>query len=160
MSMNDWDNEWQPEIILSPRGITLPIIIRPHPNSKSTCVFPWHIFISNFNSKRQFIMVIIGGNWKLSPKGIAVPKIIRPVPNSNWICVMFMTHLYLEFQFKMSICYGDDERKLKIKWIFLSPRGITMQMCRKLFDRTQIRNRPVYSCDTSIYQISIQSVNL
>ena len=40
-------------IFLRPRGITLPKIIRPDPNSKSTCVFLWHIYIPNFNSKCQ-----------------------------------------------------------------------------------------------------------
>ena len=37
-----------------------------------------------------------------------------------------MTNLYTEFQFKMSICNGDNERKLKINGIFLSQRGITL----------------------------------
>ena len=36
-----------------------------------------------------------------------------------------MTHLYTTFQFKISICNGDNERKLKINGIFLSPRDIT-----------------------------------
>ena len=36
---------------------------------------------------------------------------------------IFMTHLYPEFQFKMSIYNGDNERKLKINGIFLSPRA-------------------------------------
>ena len=39
---------------------------------------------------------------------------------------IFVTHLYTEFQFKMFICNGDNERKLKINGIFLSPRGITL----------------------------------
>ena len=39
---------------------------------------------------------------------------------------ILLTHLYTEFQFKMSLCNGDNERKLKIDGIFLSPRGITM----------------------------------
>ena len=39
---------------------------------------------------------------------------------------ILVTHLYPEFQFKMSICNGDNERKLKINGIFLSPRGITL----------------------------------
>ena len=37
-----------------------------------------------------------------------------------------VTHLYPEFQFKMSICNGDNELKLKINGIFLSPRGISL----------------------------------
>ena len=37
-----------------------------------------------------------------------------------------MTHLYSKFQFKMSICNGDNEQKLKIIGIFLSPRGIAL----------------------------------
>ena len=36
------------------------------------------------------------------------------------------THLYTEFQFKISICNGDNEQKLKINGIFLSQKGITL----------------------------------
>ena len=39
---------------------------------------------------------------------------------------ILVKHLYTEFQFKMSICNGDNERKLNINRIFLSPRGITL----------------------------------
>ena len=39
---------------------------------------------------------------------------------------ILLTNLYTEFQFKMSICNGDNERKLKINGIFFSPRGITL----------------------------------
>ena len=39
---------------------------------------------------------------------------------------ILLTHLYTEFQFKMSICNGDNERNLKINEIFQSPRGITL----------------------------------
>ena len=39
---------------------------------------------------------------------------------------ILLTHLYTEFQFKMSICNGNSERKLKINGIFRSPRGITL----------------------------------
>ena len=39
---------------------------------------------------------------------------------------ILVTDLYTEFQFKMSICDGDNERKLKINGIFISPRGITL----------------------------------
>ena len=96
MSICNWDNERKLKIngiFLSPRGTTLPIIIRPDPNSNSTCVFSWHIYIPNFNSKCQFVMEIMSGNWKLinwiflSPRGTTLPKIIRPDPNSNSTCV-------------------------------------------------------------------------
>ena len=33
------------------------------------------------------------------------------------LCTL-ITHLYIEFQFKMSICDGDNERKLKIIGFF------------------------------------------
>ena len=36
---------------------------------------------------------------------------------------ILLTHLYTEFQFKMSICNGDNEQKLKINGI---PRGISL----------------------------------
>ena len=39
--------------------------------------------------------------------------------------ILVTRHLYTEFQFKMSICNGDNERKLKINGFFLSPSGIT-----------------------------------
>ena len=68
MSICNGDNERKLKIngiFLSPRGITLPKIIRPDPNSNSTCVFSRHIYIPNFNSKCQFVMEIMSGNWKL-----------------------------------------------------------------------------------------------
>ena len=48
----------------------------------------------------------------------------RPKLKLN-LCIV-VTHLYPEFELKMSICNGDNERKLKINGIFLSPRGITL----------------------------------
>ena len=39
---------------------------------------------------------------------------------------ILVTHLCIKFQFKMSICNGENERKLKIIGIFLSPRGINL----------------------------------
>ena len=68
MSISNGDNERKLKIngiFLSPRGITLPKIIRPDPNSKSTCVFLWQTYVPNFNSKCQFVMEIMSGNWKL-----------------------------------------------------------------------------------------------
>ena len=41
------------------------------------------------------------------------------------LCIL-LTHLYTEFHLKMSVCNGDNERKLKINGIFLGPRGITL----------------------------------
>ena len=68
MSISNGDNERKLKIngiFLSPRGITLPKIIRPDPNSNSTCLFSWHIYIPNFNSKCLLVMEIMSGNWKL-----------------------------------------------------------------------------------------------
>ena len=65
MSICNRDNKWKLKIngiFLSPRGITLPKIIRPNPNSNSTCVFSLHIHVPNFNSKHQFVMEIMSGN--------------------------------------------------------------------------------------------------
>ena len=53
----------------------------------------------------------------------------------------------------MSICNGDNEWKLKINGIFLSPRGITLP---KIIDQTQIQTQPAYSHDKPMYQISIE----
>ena len=132
MSISNGDNERKLKIngiFLSPRGITLPKIIRPNPNSNSTCVFSWTHLYPEF----QFQMSIrYGDNERklkingifLSPRGITLPKIIRPKFTLN--LHIFVTHLYPEFQFKMSICNGDNERKLKSNGIFLSSRGITL----------------------------------
>ena len=68
MSICNGDNERKLKIngiFPSPRGITLPKIIRLDPNSNSTCIFSWHIYIPNFNSKCQVVMEIMSGNWKL-----------------------------------------------------------------------------------------------
>ena len=86
-------------IFLSPRGITLPEIIQPDPNSNSTCVFSWQIYIPNFNSKCQFVKSRdnerkLKINGILSPRGITLPKIIRLDPNSNSTCV-FSWHIYI-----------------------------------------------------------------
>ena len=62
----------------------------------------------------------------LSPRGIILPKIIRPNPNLTFKLRIILTHLYSEFQFIMSISYGENQRKLKINGIFLSPRGIIL----------------------------------
>ena len=67
MSISNGDNERKLKIngiFLSPRGIILPKIIRPDPNSNSTCLSSWHIYIPNFNSKCQLVMEIMSGNWK------------------------------------------------------------------------------------------------
>ena len=69
-----------------------------------------------------------------------------------------MTHLHSEFQFKMSWYKRDNEQKLKMIGIFHSSRGL--DSAGKIFDWNRIQTWPVYSQDTSIYQISIQNVNL
>ena len=68
MSICNGDNERKLKInriFLSPRGITLLKIIRLDPTSNSTCIFSWQTYILNFNSKCQFVMEIMSGNWKL-----------------------------------------------------------------------------------------------
>ena len=134
MTISNGDNKWKLKnngFFLSPRGIILPKIIRPDPNSNSTCLSSWHIYIPNFNSKYQLVMEIMSGNWKLmnfflSPRGITLPKNYSTGPKFELNLRIVVTHLYPKFQFKMSICNGDNERKLKINGIFLSPRGITL----------------------------------
>ena len=113
---------------LSPRGIILPKIIWPDANSNSTVQPLYPLDTSIYG-----ISICNGDNeWKLkikgiflSPRGITLPKIIRPDPNSNSNLRILVTNLCTEFTFKMSICNGDNERKLKINGIFLSPRGVT-----------------------------------
>ena len=100
------------------------------PNSNSTCVFSLHIYIPNFNSKCQFVMEKMSGNWKLmeflKSKGHNSAEKYSTGPKFELNLRILMTHLYTEFQFKMSICNGDNERKLKLNEFFLSPRGITL----------------------------------
>ena len=94
------------------------------------------ILVTHLYTKFQFKMSIcnedneqkqkINGIF-LSPRGInysAENYLTGPKFELNLL--ILMTHQYTEFQFKMSICNGDNERKLKINGIFLSPRGITI----------------------------------
>ena len=121
MSICNGDNERKLKIngiFLSPRGITLPKIIWPDPNSSSTCVFSRHIYILNFNIKCQFVMEIMSGNWKLMEWHINSAKNYSTGPKFELNLRILLTNLYTEFQFKMSICNGDNERKLKINGIF------------------------------------------
>ena len=130
MSICNGDNERKLKIngiFLSPRGITLPKINRPKFKSNL------RILMTHLYTKFQFKMSICNGDNErklkingifLSPRGVTLPKINRPKFKSN--LRILMTHLYTKFQFKMSICNGDNERKLKINGIFLSPRGITV----------------------------------
>ena len=133
MSICNGENERKLKIngiFLSPKGITLLKIIRPDPNSNSTCVFSWHIYIPNFNSKCQFVMEIMSGNWKLmkffKSKSHNSAENYSTGPKFELNLRILVTHLCTEFQFKILICNGDNERKLKINGIFLSPRGITL----------------------------------
>ena len=133
MSICNGENERKLKIngiCLSPRGITLPKIIRPDPNSNSTRVSSLHIYILNFNSKCQFVMEIMSGNWKLmeffKSKGHNSAENYSTGPKFELNLGILVTHLCTEFQVKISICNGDNERKLKINGIFLSPRGITL----------------------------------
>ena len=91
---------------ISARCMTLLKIIQIEPCLNLICVFLW---------------LIIG--ICLSPRGITLLKIIWPDPHSNSTCV-FSWHIYIpNFNSK---CQKDNERKLKINWIFLSPGGTTL----------------------------------
>ena len=48
----------------------------------------------------------------------------------------------------MSICNGDNERKLKVIGIFLSPRGKTLP---KIIRRPHYQTQPLYSRDKPMY---------
>ena len=145
MSICNGDNEWKLKIIgifLSPRGITPPKIIWLDPNSNL------RIYVIHLCIKFQFKMSICNGDNErklniigifLSPRGITPPKIIWLDPNSN--LRIYVIHLCIKFQFKMSICNGDNEWKLKTIGIFLSPRGITLP---KIIGRPQYRTQPLY----------------
>ena len=134
MSISNGDNEQKLKIngiFVSPRGITLPKFTRLWPKFKLNL----RIVVTHLYSELQFKMSISNGDNErklkmngifVSPRGITLPKIIRLDRNSNSTCV-FSSHIYIpKFQLKMSICKGDNERKLKINGIFVSPRGITL----------------------------------
>ena len=93
----------------------------------------------------------------LSPTGHNSAENYSAGPKFELNLCILKTHLYIEFQFKMSICNGHNERKLKINGIFLSPRGITLP---KIIQPDPNLTQPAYSCDKPIYRISIQNVNL
>ena len=120
-------------IFLSPRGIILPKIIRPDPNLNTTCVFSW-VVLTHLYTVFQFKISICNGDNErklkingicLSPRGITLLKNYSTKPKFELNLRILVKHLYTKFHLKMSICNGDNERKLKINGIFLSPRGIT-----------------------------------
>ena len=84
--------------------------------------FQFKMSISNGDNERK---LKINGIFTKS-KGHNSPKIFSTGPKFKLNLRILQTHLYTKFQLKMSICNGDNERKLKINGIFLSPRGITL----------------------------------
>ena len=114
-------------IFLSPRGITLPKIILPDPNltqpaySRDTSIN--RISIKNVNNEQK--PKINTNFYKSKGHNFVENCSIRTKFELN--LRILVTHLYTKFQLKMSICNGDNERKLKINAIFPSPRGITLQ---------------------------------
>ena len=50
------------DFFLSSRGITLSKIIGPWPNSNSTCIFPWRIYMPNVSSISATVNKIMNGN--------------------------------------------------------------------------------------------------
>ena len=69
-------------------------------------------------------MEIMSGNWKLmeffKSKGHNSAENYLTGPKFELNLRILVTNLYTEFQFKTSICNGDNERKLEINGIFLS----------------------------------------
>ena len=121
LSIWNGDNEWKLKIngiFLSPRGITLPKIIRPDPNWISTCVFSWHIYILNFNSKCQFVMEIMSGNWKLmefsKSKGHNSAENFSTGPKLILNLHIPMTNICTKFHLNISMHDRDNERKLRL----------------------------------------------
>ena len=73
------------------------------------------------------LCILVTHYWNFSKsKGHNSPENYSTRPKFELNLHILLTHLYTKFQFKMSICNGDNERKLKINGIFLSPRGITL----------------------------------
>ena len=116
----DADNERKPMpigLFLSPKGITLPQIIRPDPYSKSTCLFSWHIYmyIPNFNSTCQFVMQIMSENWKLlefNCKGYNSAENYSTRTKFELNLRVLGTNLCTKFHLKISICDRGNKRKL------------------------------------------------
>ena len=134
MSICNGDNERKLKIngiFLSLRGITLRKIIRPDPKFKLNL----RILVTNLYTKFQFKMSIFNGDNErklkingifFKSKGHNSAENYSTGPTFELNLRILMTNLYTEFQFKMKICNGNNERKLKINGIFLSPRGITL----------------------------------
>ena len=81
--------------------------------------FQFKILNHNGDNERKLKIIEIF----VSPRGIILPKIIRPDPNSKLNLRILVLHIYTEFQFKMSICNEEYERKLKIIGFFSKSKG-------------------------------------
>jgi hypothetical protein len=77
------------------------------------------------------------------------------VPKTELDLDIYLICLYTEFYFNMCNLCKENERKLQISGIFLSPRGITLS---KMVRYTQNRTWPRYLPDKTVYQISFQYV--
>ena len=87
--------------------------------------------IADNNSNRAIseldLCILVIHYWNFSKsKGHNCTENYSTGPKSKLNLRILVTHLYTEFQFKIYICTGDNERKLKINGIFLSQRGITV----------------------------------
>ena len=123
-SMNDRDNErtkLNHLIFLSQRSISVRKIIWSELNLNLICVFLWLIYFPNFNWKYPFKMEKMSNNqiywnfWNYSTR-----------TKFKLDLHIFMTNMYIEFQFKMSIYDKDKEWKPRYIGIFVSPRGVTL----------------------------------
>ena len=88
-------------------------------------------YIAENNSNRTIseldVCILVTHYWNFSKsKGHNSAENYWTGPKFKLKLHILVINLYTEFQFKMSICNGDNERKLKINGIFLSSRGITL----------------------------------
>ena len=112
-------------IFLSPKGITLPQIIRLDQYSKSTCLFSWHIYMYNVYTEFQFNMLICDADNERKPiyiwifsnsKGYnsAENYSTRPIFEVN-VSSILVTHIHIVYimnfnstcQFVMQIMSGN-----------------------------------------------------
>ena len=91
------------------------------------CITLLKIIFINRTTSELDLCILVTNYWNFSKsKGHNSADNYSTRPKFELNMRILLTHLYTQFQFKMSICNGDNERKLKINRIFLSPRGITL----------------------------------
>jgi hypothetical protein len=120
---------------------------------------PW-TFIIGYQISFQYVQPLrrkwleTANNWNFSNcKGHNSAKNCSIVPKTELDLDILVINLYTKYHFSMCNLCKENERKLQIYGIVLSPGTITLS---KMAHNTWLR----YSYDKSVYQISFQYVQL